>query len=204
MNRPKGNTLIPPSTPLHVADLVFLLVRETLTNPGSANWPFKISDDFDDSRVALDTVYNKDSGVFGKKPIIIVSRGGQSTSPVANADLAALNTYTWNKKESTIISSSVEIKVVSREPKEVDILSQHMYNFCAMLRVVLPGILGVLVVNSVSMTPVMPIEHEDHMYNCDISMNYQMQYIWRHEIPQIILKSIKMVLNEEISFITTK
>lgn len=202
--RPVGNTLIPKSTPLHIADLTFLLIQETLRNPSDSDYPFKITDDFNTSTVMLDTVFNKDSGVFGKKPLIIVSRGPQSSSPIAVGDRAALQTRTWNKKESTVMRSSVEVRVISREPKEVDILSQHVFNMLMFMRVTLPGILGILMVEGVNMSQVAPLEHEDHLYECSASMPYQMQYIWRHEIPQQLLLSLKVLYNDMDSFISEK
>lgn len=187
---PVGNKILPKCTPLHVTDLVRLIIKETLASQDPTKFPFVFTDDYATSNVAIDSVFNKESEAYGKKPIIIISRGGQMGSPIVIGDLATMNIKTGNSRDTTMVRSSVEIKVLAKKPKEVDILSQHIFNTLVMSRTMLTGLLGVTMVDSVSMSQVSQLEQDDHMYFTAITMPYQMQYSWTNIIPQNILASI--------------
>ena len=187
---PVGNKILPKCTPLHVTDLVRLIIKETLASQDPTKFPFVFTDDYATSNVAIDSVFNKESEAYGKKPIIIISRGGQMGSPIVIGDLATMNIKTGNSRDTTMVRSSVEIKVLAKKPKEVDILSQHIFNTLVMSRTMLTGLLGVTMVDSVSMSQVSQLEQDDHMYFTAITMPYQMQYSWTNIIPQNVLASI--------------
>lgn len=192
--KPIGHTLTPRYTPVHVADLVHLIVKETFTSQ-TEHWPYKFDPDFEKSNLAIVTSYNKNDKTYGKKPIIVISRGAQSSSQIIIGDRAAMNTFTHNKIESTLLNSTVEVRVLAKQPREVDVLSQHVFNILMLCRVILPAQLGITVANQISMSQVMPMEQDDQMYFTSISLGYQMQYLWKHFIPEIALDSILVKLN---------
>lgn len=195
---PVGNELIPKCTPLHVTDMVRLVIKETLASQDPTKFPFVFTDDYATSQVALDSVFNKESEAYGKKPIIIISRGGQMGSPIVIGDLGTMRVKTGNSRDTTIVRSSVEIKVLSKKPKEVDILSQHIFNTLIMSRTMLTGLLGITMIDSVSMSQVSQLEQDDHMYFTAISMPFQMQYSWTNIIPQTIISSLLLYVNENL------
>lgn len=198
--RPTGNTITPVSTPLHVYKLVYLVLQDVFRSQDPDKWPFTLTDDFETTQVGFDTVYNKASDYYGKKPLIVVSRGPQSTAPLAIADRGATNMQTMNTLGSTVVRSSVEIKVVSKEPEEADIIGQHIFNVLQFSRVTLAQVLGLVSVEGVSMSHVAPIDQEDHMFFVSISMGYQLQYMWSQFVPQNILNSIALTMNSVKTF----
>lgn len=197
---PTGNSLTPPCTPLHVYQLVYLLLQDVFrTQPDP--WPFPLTDDFETTKVGFDTIYNKNSQFFGKKPLIVVSRGPQSASPISLSDRAATNIKTMNSIGTSIVRSSIEVKVISKEPAEVDILGQHVFNVLQFCRVMLAGLLNITAIDSVSMSHVALIEQEDHMYFVSISMPFQQQYKWSAINTDNLLASIGNSMNSIKTFI---
>lgn len=192
---PVGNQAVTACTPLHVTDLVRLVIKDTLASQDPTKFPFVFTDNFSTTNVVIDSVFNKASEAYGKKPIIIISRGSQTGGPIVIGDTAAFSVSTNNKLRSTLVRSSVEIKVIAKFPKEVDILSQHIFNILLMSRTVLTGLLGITVIEGISMSQVAQLDQDDHMYFTSISMGYQMQYSWGIWEPLEKLHSLKSVVN---------
>lgn len=197
---PVGNALTPACTPLHVYKLVYLILQDVFRNQDPEKWPFILTDDFDTTTIGFDTVYNRNSNFYGKKPIVIVTRGPQSTTPVVLGDLGAAHIKTMNKVGSSVVRSSVEIKVVSKEPEEADIIGQHVFNVLQFCRVPLAQMLSIVAIDSVAMSHVAPIEQEDHMFFVSVSMTYQIQYKWTAMNPEDLLSSIANTLNNVKTF----
>lgn len=83
--RPIGNPIIPYDTPLHVMEL-FLQILKLTFEELPEDYPYRyVRDDFDKSGVAFDVALNKDSEVYGKKPLVVVSRGMQGAGPPSSA-----------------------------------------------------------------------------------------------------------------------
>lgn len=197
---PTGNKLTPACTPLHVYKLVYLILQDVFRSQDPAKWPFTLTDDFATTKVGFDTVYNRTSQFYGLKPLVIVTRGPQSTTPLVLSDRAATHIKTMNTMGTSVVRSSVEIKVISKEPEEADIIGQHIFNVLQFCRVKLAQMLGIVAVDSISMSHVSVIEQEDHMYFVAVSMAYQIQYKWTILNPDDVLSSIANTLNDVKTF----
>ena len=198
MDVPIGNSLVPKTTPMHVSELVLLIIKETFRLLEDGH-PFKYTDDFATTGVVFDTIYNKDSEVYGKKPLIIVSRGDMSTSPAILGDLAAQSSTLGNKYKTGLVGSGVTIKVIANSAGLADILSNEVFNILLTLRMMLPNLTSVLTINSLTMGAVATFDDGDHEYYCVGSVNYSMQYKWTHKKPTEILQAIGLHLQDSNS-----
>lgn len=178
---PKGHKLVPRSTPLHVFQLLMQLLKVTFENLGDSTYPYR--------NVVFDTTYNKESLKTGTKPLIVVSCGDVSTQPIVLQDIAAANVKTFNSYKTTLVSSSVVIKVISPNKTEVEIISNEVFNFLSASRVILPKLTTILRISSISMTQVNKVYRDLPQYYVQCSMSYEMQYLWTHIIPQTLLES---------------
>ena len=193
---PLGNPYLGRTTPLHVAQLVLLLLKEVFAEVEEGH-PFKYTDNFETTKIAFDTIFNKDSDVYGKKPTIIVSRGSVSTNPVVLGDLAAANGQLIKSIRTSLIQSSTEIKVISKKSMNADILAQDIFIILMSTRTMFPAITNVHSVTSVNASPVTKFEENDTLYYSTISMNFLMQYQWLWQIDTEVLNSISLKFNEE-------
>lgn len=176
--KPLGNTLTPQGTPMHVAQAFIALQRQCFSELPEEH-PFRfVPDDFERTGVLFDTSYNKDSEAVGKKPLIVVTRGAQSTSPIMYRDIGSMDPRTGHSFNSGIVASSVMARIIGRSRGEVDLLGQHVFGFCMMSRVALPKLLGVHMVDSIALTDPARFEQDDAMYATLLTVSYSMQFIW--------------------------
>lgn len=184
---PKGHKLTPRSTPLHVFQLIMLLLKETFAQLGDSTYPYRT--------VAFDTTYNKESLKTGTKPLIVVSCGDVTSNPIALQDIASGDIRTFNTLKTTMVGSSVVIKVISPNKTEVEIISNEVFNFLTSVRVILPKLTTILQVSSLNMTQVNKVYRDLPQYYIQCSMSYVMQYLWTHIIPQTLLESAVANIN---------
>lgn len=188
--RPLGNPLIPYDTPLHVTELLLQILKITFEDlPEDCPYRF-VRDDFDSSGIAFDVALNKDSEVYGRKPLVVVSRGMQGAGPTVVGDLAHVNLPTHAKAGSNLVTSSVNIQVVSKTKAEVEIVAQHIFSLLLMCRTHMPKLLGIHMVNSLSLSEVTKMEDDDTVFHTQISLDYSIQYKWSQETKNEVLRGI--------------
>ena len=193
MDVPIGNQLTPRTTPLHVYQLVLVLLQMTFEELEDTH-PFRYRPDPDTTGIFFDTVYNKDSEVYGGKPVIVVSRGGVSTSPTVTGDRGLTNNLTGHQLKTGLVSSSVTVKIISSNPGMVDILSNEVFNTLTAIRTLLPSLTSISTVSSFSLSEIAKYEESDVMYYCVAGMSYNMQYKWTHKTKAELLNSISIYL----------
>ena len=192
---PLGNQLIPYGTPLHVTEL-FLQVLKITFAEFPQDYPYRyVPDDYDATGIAFDVALNKESGMYGKKPIVVVNRGEQSSSPMNIGDFAGAHIPTNYKVGSNVYASTISIQVASRVKAEVEIIVQHIFSLIMMHRTRLPRILGVHAIQSVSFAEVQKMEDDDTMFLATGGFSYMGQYIWTQTEQNPILKSIGMTVD---------
>ena len=200
MTLPVGNSLTPIGTPYHVSQLVLLLLKYTFANQSDPDFPFRYTDNYETTQIIFDTVFNKESEVVGKRPIIIVSRGDVSSQQVSLKDLSyngpLLNSPTY--KKHSLVRSSVQIKILAKHSSEVDILSNEILNFLITCRTILPNLTSILHIDSINVTPVALFEDDGHLFYCIAMLSYVMQYKWIQIDATEILKEIALYFNEDL------
>ena len=188
--RPLGNPLIPYDTPLHVTELLLQILKITFEDLPE-DYPYRfVRDDFDSSGIAFDVALNKDSEVYGRKPLVVVSRGMQGAGPTVVGDLVHVNLPTHAKAGSNLVTSSVNIQVVSKTKAEVEIVAQHIFSLLLMCRTHMPKLLGIHMVNSLSLSEVTKMEDDDTVFHTQISLDYSIQYKWSQETKNEVLRGI--------------
>lgn len=200
--KPIGSYLIPYGTPLHIRDLVLTLLRWQFQN-FPEEFPYRyIPDDYINTHITFDTVYNKDSENYGKKPLVVINREAQSTSPVVVGDLADKMPRISRAIGTTLVSSDISAKVLSKIPMESEIIGQTIFNIFLSFRTLLPSVLGIHDIPNVSLSPVSRFEQDTDMYMCQIDMQFSMQYKFRcsNEIPMIsgIETYLNLLENQQI------
>lgn len=194
---PRGNPLVPYGTPLHVAELVLALLRLTFAALPEDH-PYRFTDDYATTGILFDTTYNKDSGAFGVKPLVIVSRGGQSTAPIMTGDMAALSKALERRSGSTLVSASVDIQVRGRAKAETEIIGQLVFGMLTACRTLLPELAGVHMVENLSLSPSIRDDRDDAQFVARLSLNYSMQYAWQWTLPAELLRVLGLSINEDI------
>lgn len=194
---PRGNPLVPYGTPLHVAELVLALLRLTFAALPEDH-PYRFTDDYATTGILFDTTYNKDSGAFGVKPLVIVSRGGQSTAPIMTGDMAALSKALERRSGSTLVSASVDIQVRGRAKAETEIVGQLVFGMLTACRTLLPELAGVHMVENLSLSPSIRDDRDDAQFVARLSLNYSMQYAWQWTLPAELLRVLGLSINEDI------
>lgn len=194
---PCGNPLVPYGTPLHVAELVLALLRLTFAALPEDH-PYRFTDDYATTGILFDTTYNKDSGAFGVKPLVIVSRGGQSTAPIMTGDMAALSKALERRSGSTLVSASVDIQVRGRAKAETEIVGQLVFGMLTACRTLLPELAGVHMVENLSLSPSIRDDRDDAQFVVRLSLNYSMQYAWQWTLPTELLRVLGLSINEDI------
>lgn len=193
---PKGHKYTPSYTPYHVVHLSVALLKATFSNLGDEDYPFKYNSDFKQSGIAIDTVYNREAKLIGKKPTIAIARGAVNASQISTGDHALPDFPRPQSIKSNLITSSVDYRVSARTYSECDILSNEVYNFLITCRTVLPKMVGILHVNNVALSPPMQTEQDDQIYVCTASFSYVMQYRWVHIDTEKLISSIHIFLND--------
>lgn len=174
-----GNPLVPYGTPLHVTEL-FLQVLKMTFEDFPENHPLRyIENDFENSGIAFDVALNRESEIYGKKPMIIVSRGAQNASSHVLGDLAAMHMPSASRTKSNLYSASINAQILGRVKAEVEIIGQHVFNLLMFWRARLPGTLGVHSIENVILTEVNKMEEDDAMYVAQAQMSFLGQYVWR-------------------------
>lgn len=194
---PRGNPLVPYGTPLHVAELILALLRLTFAALPEDH-PYRFTDDYATTGILFDTTYNKDSGAFGVQPLVIVSRGGQSTAPIMTGDMAALSKALERRSGSTLVSASVDIQVRGRAKAETEIVGQLVFGMLTACRTLLPELAGVHVVENLSLSPSIRDDRDDAQFVARLSLNYSMQYAWQWTLPAELLRVLGLSINEDI------
>lgn len=194
---PRGNPLVPYGTPLHVAELVLALLRLSFAALPEDH-PYRFTDDYATTGILFDTTYNKDSGAFGVKPLVIVSRGGQSTAPIMTGDMAALSKALERRSGSTLVSASVDIQVRGRAKAETEIVGQLVFGMLTACRTLLPELAGVHMVENLSLSPSIRDDRDDAQFVARLSLNYSMQYAWQWTLPAELLRVLGLSINEDI------
>jgi hypothetical protein len=203
MTLPVGSSLTPYSTPMHVYQLVLQLLRETFATMGGDDYPFRYTPDFETTRILVDTIYNKDSEAFGKKPLLVVSRGGIGMAPTVIGDRGTMNLRTSAGTYTTLVSSSVNVKVIGRTQATTDILANEVFNFLTTCRTLLPRLTAVHTVQGINLSEIGPLEQDDSLFVCIASLNYAMQYRWVQIDPVLLLKGIDFYVNEDLIYSST-
>ena len=209
---PVGHHLTNIYTPLHVSHLVLMLLKETFSNiPPEAEpaYPWKYHENYDDTEILIDTVYNKDSQTHGK-PLLVVNRGPIQTAPIVLGD-RVLHNFTGKKHpladpkkhflkfQTTQVQSSVNIKVISKHSGEVDILSNTVLEFLVATRTLLTDFTPIQMGQSIQLSPISKFEQDDSMFYCQADLQYTLQYKWKTFIQTNLLKSISIFLGTEIT-----
>lgn len=193
---PLGNSLVPYGTPLHVTELFLRVLKMTFSEFPKDHPCYFNADDFEQSGIAFDVALNKESGVYGKKPLVVVRRGTQQCSPTIIGDMAAAHIPSGNARGSNIYSSSIELSIVSRLKAEVEIIGQHIFSYMMLCRTHFPGLLGIHMVQSAMLSEVTRMEDDDVMFISQGSMAYIGQYIWHQGRNDPLLRSIGVAIEK--------
>lgn len=191
---PRGNPLVPYGTPLHVAELTLALLRATFAALPEEH-PYRFTDNYATTGILFDTSYNKDSGAFGIKPLVVVSRGGQSTAPIMTGDMATLSKALERKAGTTLVSASLDIQVRGRAKAETEIVGQHVFGMLAACRTLLPELAGVHMAENLSLSPVVRDDQDDAQFVARLSLSYVMQYRWSAVFPVEPLRAVGLAVN---------
>ncbi len=193
---PIGNPLIPYGTPLHITELFLRVLKMTFAEfPEDHPLYFK-DGDFEKSRIAFDVALNKESGIYGKKPLVVVNRGLQQYSPTMIGDMAQSHLPTGRSKGSGLYGASIDIRIVSRIKAEVELIGQYVFSFLMLCRTHLPGYLGLHMVNSITLSDVTKMEDDDAMFFAQGNMMYTGQYIWNQGRNDPLLKSVQVAISK--------
>ena len=190
---PVGSSLTQRGTPLHVAELVLLLLRSTFAEL-PADDPHRYSSRFEDTRIAFDVALNKESAIYGKKPLVVVSRGSTSTQPAALGDTASLSLPTLHAHKTMLIHSSVNVRVLSRAKAECEAVSQRVFDFLMQYRMLLPKYLGIHQAEAIQMSEVQKFEQDDEMFLTLLTFSFLQQPTWTQEAVAPVLRAASIVL----------
>lgn len=197
MSRPVGHTLTPYGSPMHIAQLTLVLLKATFANLGGDNYPFKYTKNVNTTGIVIDTSFNKNSKIFGIKPLLVVSREAVTGTQLSPNDIAYQSIKTLDSIETSMISSSVSVKILSKDVGEVDILSAQVFNFLFSCRNSFQALLGVHQAQTPTLSPIIPYEQDDKLFFCTATLPYIAQYKWTHTVPQNILEQIDLYTNDD-------
>lgn len=199
---PLGNPLVPYETPYHVVELIIQLLKITFNELPPDNPFYYDPDDFNHSKILFDTTYNKESNAVAK-PLIVVSRGQQSFATIDLGDrtpiLHAIGEGHVTSQFSNFIDANLEIRVISKNKPEVEILGQHVFAFIMCVRTILNRYVHVHMIRQVDLTPVQRQDKDTEAYMCMLNMAYVMQPKWDEFLPAERLKQIAFrMFNETV------
>lgn len=195
--RPVGHKFTPFHTPYHVVQLTIALLKSTFSTIGPEDYPFRYSDDFDKSGIAIDTVYNKIAEVIGNKPTIAIARGNINSGQTVLGDKADMQFPESKYTKTNVIQSSIEFRISTKSHAECEVLCNEFFNFILSCRTLLPRITGIHHINATNLSPVQQSEQDDKIYVSTASLQYTMQYIWYHIDPDEVLDSITIFWKAE-------
>lgn len=193
---PLGNPLVPYGTPLHITELFLRLLKMTFAEfPEDHPCHFN-AESFEKSGIAFDVALNKESGIYGKKPLVVVRRGVQQFSTTVIGDMAAAHIPSGNARGTNLYSASIEINVLSRLKAEVEIIGQYIFSYMMLCRTHFPGLLGLHMVQSAIFSEVTKMEDDDAMFIGQGTMTYTGQYIWHQGRNDPMLKSVGVAIEK--------
>lgn len=193
---PIGNPLVPYGTPLHVTELFLRLLKMTFAEFPEDHPCYFNSEDFEKSGLAFDVALNKESGIYGKKPLVVVRRGTQQSSSTMIGDMAAAYIPSGDARGSNLYGASIEISVAGRLKAEVEIIGQHIFSFMMMCRTHFPGLLGIHMAQSVMFSEVTKMEDDDAMFIGQGTLAYTGQYIWNQGRHDPLMRSVGVAVGK--------
>lgn len=196
MNLPIGNAYTPRSTPLHVSQLLRVYLEQTFSSFPDGHI-FKFTRDLATTGIVFDTVFNKESKVYGTKPLILVSSDGYSYGNISQGDLASVHMQSMNARKTSLVNSATIIKVVGENYGTVDILANEVFNMLITARTILPRLTTIHQIIGISTAPINTFDEGDHKYYSQITLSYLLQYQWIHLIPENLLNSIVVNLEQK-------
>lgn len=200
MIRPYGNIVVPRNTPMHVEALVLHILREVFKEIGPEDYPFRLTDDPETTRMLIDTEYNKVSEIIGKKPILVVSTGPTSSGPQVLSDLATSDLITGGRNEKTNLArSSIRVGAYGRTRSEAFALGQELFNALAMSRAPLVALAGLQNISDFSLSEPMLMRQDTKVYVCQAGFSYFLQYKWTEVYTPQVLNEIGLFINNEFT-----
>ena len=197
-NYPIGNRLVPYGTPLHVTEL-FLRLLKIVFSEFPKDYPYRYVDgNFEESGIAFDVSLNKESEIFGKKPLVIISRGSQNTTPLSIGDYASGHLPTNSACGSNTYAAQINFQVVSKTKAEVEIISQHIFGLLMVCRTWMQKLLNIHMVNSIMLSEVTKMEDDDTVFTVQGAFSYVGQYIWSQTTDDPVLRSIGLSIDNLI------
>lgn len=176
--KPIGNALLPYGTPIHVRDLMVMLLKETFAS-FPENYPYRfVEGDFQATGILFDVPLNKESEIYGKKPVVIIERGPQQAQILATGDLASAHMPSYSKMGTILTQSSLSLLVLSKIKGECEIISQIIYGMLFGSRILLPSVLGVHFIDGISLSQVARFDQDDMMFAATVSFSFSMQMKW--------------------------
>ena len=193
---PLGNEIVPYGTPLHVVELFLQLLKLVFSNlPEDHPYHFD-NDNYENNNIAFDVSLNKESDIYGKKPIVVVSRGGQNSVPNDLGDYAAGKPLLSIAKGSNLLTGEISFQVVGRIKAEVEVISQIIFGTLMMRRTHMPELLNIHMVQSIMLSEVSKFEEDDTLFIAQGGFSYIMQYIWSQRINDPVLRSISIAVSK--------
>ncbi len=193
---PLGNALIPYGTPLHITELFLQILKLTFAD-FPENHPYRyIPDDFERSGIAFDVSLNKEGGIYGKKPLVVVSRGAQNMSPNFLGDMATSQPQISFQRGSNLYAASVNLQILSRVKAEVEIIGQLIFSMVMLCRTHFPSQTGMHMLQAGILSEVTRMDGDDAMFICQGSFNYVGQYIWTQSRNDPLLKHVQVAVDK--------
>lgn len=203
VHSPIGHKFTPRSTPLHVVELLLVLLRASFSEMGEADFPFRYAQDSKDTKLFIDTPFNAINLQTGGRPSIIVARGPLSYSQQAVNNSAVHALKTGNEAKTSLMDAGFEFRVMARKPEEVEIVAHELMNVLVTCIDLLPKLTSIHKVLGLSLGVVGKMEQDEAMYACNIFMPCQVKYLWVAMPEQVILKAIDLSLNGSHSLLET-
>lgn len=197
---PVGNPLVPYETPYHVTELLLQYLKVTF-NALTKEHPFYYDpDNYDDTRIVFDTVYNKESRAIGK-PLIIVARGVQNTDTTILGDLTDIvNAEAGHQRDThytNTLTATVDVRIMSKNFEEAEILAQHVYGFMMCARTVLNKYLHIHMIQGIQMSPAQRMDKDTENFTVQVTMSYMMQSKWHELTPARLSEFLARIKNAD-------
>lgn len=196
MTLPIGHKYTIPNSPQHIYQLTALLLRESFrTFP--EDHPYRYTDDFDTTRLVVDTAFNRDAGVHGKRPIAIIRRGPVATSDRPIGDTGTATSRGSASIKTATIRSSVSAQAICATRAEADGLGMELFNFFVFCRTRLPALVPIQYISEVSLSEVSRMDLEEPAYTCTAMFGYTMSYKWNHVEKDVPLAQVTTHFNTQ-------
>lgn len=190
LNFPLGSDLVPFGSPLHVSELFLQLLKLHFSDLPDGS-PFKyIENDFENTKINFDVALNKESDIYGAKPLIVISRGQQSMVPTEIGDLAAGNFPRNVQYGSHLFTAAQNFNILSKSRPEVEVIGQIIFAILMKLRTRLPYLLNLHTIQSLMLSEATRMEDDDAMFMAQGMFTYMGQYIWKQTHDDIELRGV--------------